>query len=84
MRPELRSHLSCFLHTFPASPLSTMSEFNAAQFEALRTVVHVARDENLTKVALVRRRAVELGHKPEDVDAALRSWAEYETRKAGA
>lgn len=61
-----------------------MIDINVNQFEALRTVVHVARDENLTTVAQVRKRAVEIGHKPEDVDAALRQWAEYECKKVAA
>lgn len=61
-----------------------MNDFNTAQFEALRTAVHVARDENLTTVAQVRKRAVEMGHTAADVDAALRRWAEYELRKEAA
>ncbi len=49
---------------------------------ALHTAVTLAKDRQVRTVSLLVRLVVAQGHSEDDTKAAIRLWADYETRKA--
>lgn len=54
---------------------------NHHELTTLQTAVRLAREEQIGSVNLLRRKMVEAGHAPEDIDQALMTWANYEQGK---
>jgi len=52
-----------------------------AQFAALVDAVNVARNQTITALPALKDILIERGHTVDDVEAAIKHWADYEAEK---